>query len=99
MHFNAQHIGLFFFGMHCISLGVLIYWSGYLPKFIGVLLPIAGIVYIANSLAHIIAPAFAERLPPAVFLPGFLAEFSLCVWLLVRGIDPSGWLKREAATG
>lgn len=99
LHLDAQEIGLMFFGVHCILLGTLIYRSGYLPKFIGVLLPIAGALYIANGLTNIVAPAFAAQGLFVIFLPGFAAEVSLCLWLLIKGVDTAGWRRRQEAVG
>jgi len=97
LHSNAQDIGLVFFGIHCILIGLLIFRSGYLPKFLGISLPIVGVIYLANSFANIGAPAFAAGIPDAIFLPGVIAEASLCLWLSVRGIDATGWMRRQAA--
>jgi hypothetical protein len=93
LHGSAQDIGLVFFGLHCIFLGILVYRSGYLPKFIGVFLQIAGVVYAANSLANIGAPTLAAGIPIALFVPAFIAEVSLCLWLLIKGIDANGWMR------
>jgi hypothetical protein len=31
---------------------------------------------------------------PAILLPCFLAEWSFCPWLLVKGVDVSKWAAR-----
>ena len=91
-------IGLIFFGCECIVLGWLIFHSGYLPKFLGVLMPIAGVCYMINSFALILAPKLAHALFPAILLPCFIAELSLCLWLMVKGVDVSRWNERVRAT-
>ena len=90
-------IGLIFFGCECIVLGWLIFRSGYLPRFLGVLMPIAGACYLVNSFALILAPALAHKLFPAILLPSFIGESALCLWLLIKGIDQSKWNARIGA--
>jgi len=87
-------IGLIFFGCECIVLGWLIFHSGYLPKFLGVLMPIAGVLYMINSFALILAPKLAHALFPTIMLPCFIAELSLCLWLMLKGIDVPKWNER-----
>lgn len=86
LHENAQDLGLVFFGVHCILIGILIWRSRYFPTFIGALLPIAGLAYLSNSFIDILDPALAARIPFAIFLPAFVAEASLCLWLLLWGL-------------
>ncbi|MDB5124960.1 MAG: hypothetical protein JWP94_3089 [Mucilaginibacter sp.] len=96
--YNAIHlhgygfgVGLIFFGFTCLILGYLIFRSGYLPRALGVLMQIAGACYLVNSFAVIIAPAFADRMFPFILLPPFIAELSLCLWLLVKGVNMAKW--------
>ena len=56
---SAFAIALVFFGWFCISLGYLIFRSGFLPRLIGVLLAIEGVAYLTNSFADFLAPAIA----------------------------------------
>ena len=91
IHGYGLDICFVFFGIHCILLGLLIYRSGYLPRFLGALLPIAGLVYLTDSLADIAAPAFAARIPDSIFVLGFFAELSLCLWLLTKGVNLPKW--------
>lgn len=86
--------GLIFFGAACIILGSLIVRSGYLPKTIGILMQIAGACYLANSFALILYPPLASRLFPWVLLPPFVAEASLALWLLVKGVDLPKWAEQ-----
>jgi hypothetical protein len=50
---------------------------------------IAGVCYLINSFAHFLDAAFTDRLFPALFVPIFVAELSLCLWLIVKGVDVS----------
>lgn len=83
--------GLIFFGVYCIVLGYLIYKSEFFPKIFGILMPIAGICYLINSFALILSPALAGKLFPAILLPPFVAELSICLWLIIKGVNVQKW--------
>ena len=84
-------VSLLFFGCFCVIVGYLIFRSGYLPKTVGVLMQIAGVCYLANSFALILSPAVANRLFPAILVPAFIGEASLCLWLFVKGVKVEKW--------
>jgi len=84
-------VSLIFFGCECLVLGYLIFRSGYLPKALGVLMQIAGLSYLTNSFALLLVPTFADRLFPAILLPALVGEASLCLWLLVKGVNAEKW--------
>lgn len=86
--------GLIFFGVECIVLGYLIFQSGYLPKVLGILMQLAGASYLTNSFALILYPMLASRLFPAVMLPPFVAESSLALWFVLKGVDLTKWAER-----
>lgn len=90
-HANGYVICLAFFGFGLIILGYLIFRSGYFPRFLGVLLLIAGSGYLFNSFARFLAPPLADALFPWTLLPGFIAEWALCLWLLFKGVDLAEW--------
>jgi len=96
-HGHGFGVALIFFGCECVVLGYLIFKSGYLPKTIGVLMQIAGACYLVNSFALLIAPGIAGRLFPVILIPAFVGEASLCLWLLVRGVNAEAW-RRKAGT-
>ena len=92
VHSLGYGASLLFFGFCCILFGHLIHKSRYLPRTIGILLAIAGYGYVAFSLAQMLSPAFAARiLFPWVFPLAFVAEFTLCLWLLVKGVNIPKW--------
>ena len=84
-------IALVFFGVECLVLGYLIVRSGYIPGWVGVLMQIAGVCYLVNSFALILSPPLSNRLFPAILLPSLIGELSLALWLLVKGVRPTGW--------
>ena len=85
---------LIFFGCFCVIAGYLIFRSGYLPKTVGVLMQIAGICYLINSFAPILSSSLANRIFPAILVPSFIGETSLCFWLLLKGVNMERWNNR-----
>lgn len=55
------------------------------------LLGVAGLCDLINSFALLLAPAFATVLFPGVLLPAFVGELSLCLWLMVKGVNLDAW--------
>jgi Domain of unknown function (DUF4386) len=91
-------IALVFFGFFCLSIGYLIFRSTFLPRIIGVLLAIEGVCYLANSFAYFLAPGIAARV--FAFLEvSAVGEISLCLWLLVVGLNAERWQEQAGATG
>ena len=91
-------IGLIFFGFECLVLGYLIFKSEYLPKTIGVMMQIAGLCYLINSFALILAPSFANKITPTILIPSLIGELSLCLWLLVKGVNITTWELKQTTT-
>jgi hypothetical protein len=85
-HTYGFNVSLIFFGFECLLLGYLIFKSQFLPKTLGILMQIAGACYLTNSFALLLAPTLVNI---AFLVPAFIAELSLALWLLVRGIDVS----------
>ena len=74
-----------FFGTWLFPLGYLVYRSGILPRFMGVLLVLDGFAVLTWFLQALLLPAY-----PAIHYPGlalsFIAELGLALWLLVKGV-------------
>ena len=96
-HSYGFGIGLIFFGAVCLVEGYLIYASGFLPKAIGIMMQIAGACYLVNSFALILAPKIAAMLFPAIMTPPFIGELSLCLWLIIKGVNVEKWKERTIA--
>lgn len=94
---NANDLGLIFFGLHILLVGVLIIGSIFLPRAIGLLLTIGGLCYLTNSFASFLALPFARNLFPYILLPAFIAELSLILWLLVKGVNVQQWKQQAGA--
>jgi hypothetical protein len=99
LHEYGFGIGLIFFGVRCLVVGYLISRSGYFPKSLGVLQVIAGLCYLINSLALLLAPALANKMFPAILLPAFIGELAMGLWLLVKGVNVPKWDEQVRAAG
>src|SRR4051812_34159363 len=91
VHGHGYAVALLFFGFTFLFHGHLIRRSGYLPRLLGILIQTAGVAYLINSFALFVAPAFQSRIFPAILLPAFVAELSLSLWLLVKGVNVAMW--------
>lgn len=74
---------LIFYGTASLIRGWLIARSGYIPKWIGVLLMIGGIGFILRTTTYILAPPLSS---PILLLPMALGGIPLMLWLLIKGI-------------
>jgi len=93
---NAQagYINIIFFGLFDIVIGYLIFRSTFLPRFLGVLMAIAGLGWLT-----FLSPALATHLSPYVDILGFIAELLLMLWLLVMGVNVQRWKEQASAAG
>lgn len=97
-HSYGFGIGLIFFGFASLVVGYLIRKSGFLPGILGIGMQIAGACYLINSFALILAPTMANSLFPAILLPPFIAELSLSLWLIIKGVNVPVWKEKAAAS-
>jgi hypothetical protein len=75
-------------GAWLFPLGLLVYRSRFLPRFLGAWLVVNGVAYVAVSLIGLLAPQYED----AVFLyaqPAFFAEIALMLWLVIKGAKPT----------
>ena len=72
--------GFVLFGVHLVLLGYLAYRSGFVPRIIGVLLVIAGLGYLTDSLGGVLIQGYTADVGAFTFL----GELLLGLWLLIR---------------
>jgi hypothetical protein len=82
---------LVFFGPYCLLLGYLIFRSTFLPRILGVLMAFAGLGWL------IFLSPLANYLSTYLKVLGFLAEASLMLWLIVKGVNVQRWKQASAA--
>ena len=84
LHGQGLIVSQIFWGLWLFPFGVLVIRSGFIPRFLGYLLFIAGVGYIANSLAALLLPT--HRLVVARFADILqMAELPIIFWLLIWG--------------
>jgi hypothetical protein len=79
---NSWDIGLVIFGLHLLVLGYLAFKSGFIPKWLSVLVVIAGFGYVVDSFGRFLSPDYSISLAQFTFV----GEALLIIWLLWRGI-------------
>ena len=89
LHADGYDLSLVFFGVYCLLLGYLVLRSRFMPRIVGVLMAVAGICYLVDSVADLAAPALAARLPAQMLIPTLLGEGALAIWLLIFGVRPA----------
>jgi hypothetical protein len=78
---DIWQVGLSIFGLHLSLLGYLVYKSGFAPKWLGVLLVIAGLGYLVDSFGVLLVASYSVDVKNFTFL----GELLLGLWLLVKG--------------
>jgi hypothetical protein len=85
--FLISHI---FFGLWLFPMGYLIFKSGFLPRFLGVLLIIAGFGYLVDFILFFLFPDVGVTVSEFTFVE----EVLLLLWLLIRGVNVEQWERR-----
>jgi hypothetical protein len=98
-HVFGFGIGLFLFGPYFLVTGALIFKSGYLPKAIGIVYPLAGLGYMANGFTLILAPRFASGALMLIAAPVLIGEVSFALWLLIKGVRMEQWRAMNEESG
>jgi hypothetical protein len=83
---NGWDIGLVIFGLHLLVLGYLAFKSGFIPKWLSVLIVVAGLGYIVDSFGKFLLPIYNFSLAKFTFV----GEAILILWLLWLGIKGFG---------
>jgi hypothetical protein len=83
---EAENISLVFFGLYDLLIGYLILPSTFLPRILGGVMAVAGLGWLM-----LLSPLLARHLSSYILVLGFLAEFALCLWLLVMGVNIPRW--------
>lgn len=84
---------LAFFGVHLILLACLIWATGMLPRWLGVLVALAGAGYVIDAAGWLLFPelrsAHLDIMLFIVIVPALVGEGLLMIWLLLRGVRPA----------
>lgn len=90
LHEYGIQIAGIFWGLWLFPMGYLIFKSTYLPKFIGVLLMIGCVGYVADALVFLLYPALGVTFSEYTFV----GELVLPLWLLVKGVNVQRYADR-----
>ena len=82
-----------FYGLGWVLRGYLMFRSGYFPKFLGVLMTVAGLAFIVSNFTAVLVPQYQSGWLLASMMPGLLL---LTVWLLFKGVDLPKWEEKIA---
>ena len=88
---NLHHYGFvvaeIFWGLWLFPLGLLVYRSRFLPRFLGVWLIIAGFAWVILSLTGVLLPQYQHKVD-TLSQPAFFGEIAFMFWLLIKGVKP-----------
>ncbi len=95
---NGFMIAQIFLNLWLFPLGYLVFKSGFLPRILGILLIIDGFAMLIWFFQFFFFPGY-EVISTLCLAVSFIAEGSLCLWLLIKGVNVEQWEKRalEAA--
>ncbi len=96
--FEAYYVGLPFYALASTLCSWLFLRSGYIPKALAVFGLISSAWCVACAFLYIVSPDFGRAVNPYWFdSPMALFEMAASVWLLLRGLRPSGAPLRPSA--
>ena len=81
-------LALVFFALHLLFTGYLVYKSNSIPKWIGMLLVLAGMAYFTDNFCKLMLPdygVYKNVLTLLVAVPSICGELGLALWMLFRG--------------
>ena len=84
VHGEGNIINETFWGLWLVPFGILVFRSGFLPRFLGVWLIVNGFAYVALSFTGLLLPdhySVAFRIAQ----PLLLGELAILLWLLIKG--------------
>ncbi len=90
LHLHGQGIVVaaqVFWGLWLFPFGICVMRSGFIPRFLGVLLMIAGCGYIASAFSEVLVPQYQHALDQVAKILGF-GELPIIFWLLIWGAKP-----------
>jgi hypothetical protein len=100
LHGRGFVVAEIFWGLWLFPLGLLVYRSRFLPRFLGMWLALAGFAWVILSLTGILLPQYAGKVN-TYLQPAILGEIAFILWLVIKGAKPPALdaAASSAATG
>jgi hypothetical protein len=87
LHGQGFVVSEMFWGLWLFPLGLLVYRSRFLPRFLGVWLGLAGVAWVILSLTGILLPEYQDKVDKYL-QPAIIGEIVFMLWLLIMGAKP-----------
>ena len=87
LHHHGFVVAEIFWGLWLLPLGLLVYRSRFLPRFLGTWLALAGIAWVILSLTGILLPQYQNKVD-TYSQPAFIGEIVFMLWLTIKGAQP-----------
>jgi hypothetical protein len=84
LHSQGQFMNEIFWGLWLFPFGLLVYRSGFLPRFLGVWLMLACFGWLVLSLIALLVPPYYEA-AFRIAQPVLFGELAIVLWLLIKG--------------
>jgi hypothetical protein len=94
LYAGLSGLTMVFYGIAWIVRGYLTFQSGYLPRFLGALMVVAGCGFAAKTITYVLAPSYSWDV---LLAPMFLNVVVVAIWMLARGVDLEKWGGAPAA--
>jgi hypothetical protein len=91
LHGEGYVMAMFFFGLFMATTGVVIARSAILPRLLGVLLIVGGLLDAGGSILVFLGPSVTALLPFDPISLGGLSEIALALWLVSFGANTDRW--------
>jgi hypothetical protein len=88
---HGAGVFMLFYGIASLLKGYLMFKSGYLPKFLGVLLITAGICFVIRNFILVLAPSYVSDI---LLLPMLLTMLIISIWFLSKGVNLEKWKQK-----
>jgi Domain of unknown function (DUF4386) len=87
LHGQGFVVAEMFWGLWLFPLGLLVYRSRFLPRFLGVWLGLAGVAWVLLNLTGILLPEYQDKVD-TYSQPAMIGEIVFMLWLLIMGGKP-----------
>jgi len=89
---QGVNIAVVFDGFYCILIGYLAFGSSFLPRILGALMTLGGLGWLT-----FLSPPLGSYLSPYNLAFGLLGEGSVCLWILLMGVNVGRRKERPSA--